>query len=309
MTFNEIFPVWYKSKKIQVKESTMGAYLLQWEKHIQPYWGEIEIESVRSRHMQDFVDDYMASGNLSVKTVQDILIIVKSMLCWAQIRYELPTYPIKVVFPTSSKKKHEELEVYTKDEISRIVTYVEKNPSFANMGLLLALTTGLRIGELCALQFCDFDFENHRVRISKTILRLYCHEEHNARTRVVIGTPKTATSNRHVPLVSKLERWYKAAGKICKADYYVLTGTDAYTEPRTYRNYFNRVLDEIGLRRIKFHGLRHSFATRLVSSNVDIKTVASILGHSDASTTLNVYTHSSDSARSLATAKAFKDII
>lgn len=102
--------------------------------------------------------------------------------------------------------------------------------------------------------------------------------------------------------------WYGAASisqlavegtKRPNDDYYVCTCSDAPIEPRTFRNYYKAyILEKVKLDHcIKFHGLRHTFATTLIENKVDIKTTSSILGHSDVSTTLNIYVHPSDEAK------------
>lgn len=83
----------------------------------------------------------------------------------------------------------------------------------------------------------------------------------------------------------------KPLKKIVNSSFFVLTNSDKPTEPRTYRNYYKRLLNQLGIPPLKFHGLRHSFATRCIESNCDYKTVSVLLGHSNISTTLNLYVH------------------
>lgn len=309
MTFNEIFPDWLRSKKLHVRESSVSLYVMNWINHLQPYWGEMEIESVRTRHLQDFVDEKIAAGSLSIKTIQDMVLVVKMIISWAQIRYELPVYPLKVVYPTSAKLTKRDLDVYTPREIEKIFRYIDDNPKFEYMGIALALTTGMRVGELCALQFSDIDFDHHRINITKTIERICVNYSGGKGTKIVIGPPKTPSSIRCVPLIPKLEKWYKAASKICKPDYYLLSGNAKFIESRTYRKILDRVCSAAGVHRMKFHGLRHTFATLLVQSSVDVRTVAAILGHSNIEITLNTYTHTNENMKDAATAKAFKGIL
>ena len=96
---------------------------------------------------------------------------------------------------------------------------------------------------------------------------------------------------REIPLVKNLFRIFKSLMKVVNKDYYVLTNNTKPTEPRTYRNYFNKLLKQLDIPRLKFHGLRHSFATRCIESHCDYKTVSVLLGHADISTTLNLYVH------------------
>ena len=83
----------------------------------------------------------------------------------------------------------------------------------------------------------------------------------------------------------------KPLKKVVNSSFYVLTNSTAPTEPRTYRNYYKRLMKQLDIPALKFHGLRHSFATRCIESNCDYKTVSVLLGHSNISTTLNLYVH------------------
>ena len=79
--------------------------------------------------------------------------------------------------------------------------------------------------------------------------------------------------------------------KVVNDEFYVLTNDERPTEPRTYRNYYNALMEKLGVPKLKYHGLRHSFATRCIEAGCDYKTVSVLLGHSNISTTLNLYVH------------------
>lgn len=312
MTFNEIYPRWFNWKKKQVKPSTLAAYQLQWVSRIQAYWGDKAVEDMRSRHFQDWVELLIDEGKLSLKSIQDAVIIVKSMLSWAWTYYELPSFSIKIVYPTESKEGEDaRLKAFSSKDQERLVKYLLDNPSYANMGILLTLMTGLRIGEVSALRFEDINFEKHCIFIKRTLNRIYMIDEVTGErlgTKVIEGNPKSRSSRRYVPLYGPVEKWLKNASKIVKPEYYVTTGTSSPCEPRTYRNHYKRILKELGLENIKFHGLRHTFATRLITSNVDFKTVSEILGHSDISMTLNIYSHPDEMQKRNGAMKAFKSL-
>lgn len=106
-----------------------------------------------------------------------------------------------------------------------------------------------------------------------------------------IGSTKTINSNREIPLSKDIITIVRPLLKICNADYYVASNAVAPWEPRGLRVYFGKLCDKVGVPKIKFHGLRHTFATSLIAAKCDIKTVSSILGHADISTTLNLYVH------------------
>ena len=313
MTFNEIYPRWLSWKKKQVKASTLAAYQLQWTTRVQSYWGDKVVEEMRSRHFQDWVEVLIDDGQLGLKSIQDAVIFVKSMLYWAWTYYELPSFPIKVVYPTESNAIGEsKVKAFSNKDQEKLVKYLTENPSYANMGILLTLMTGLRIGEVSALRFSDLDFEKHCVNVTKAMNRIYLIDEVTGErkgTKVIEQTPKSKSSRRSVPLYGPVEKWLKNASKIVKPEYYVTTGTSEPCEPRTYRNHYKKVLGNLGLEKIKFHGLRHTFATKLITSNVDFKTVSEILGHSDISMTLNIYSHPDDVQKRNSAMKAFKSLM
>ena len=116
-------------------------------------------------------------------------------------------------------------------------------------------------------------------------------DEEPRRTVLIEGMPKTVNSVRDIPITKNLMKMLKPLCGIVNPDYYVLSNESKPIEPRTYRNYYKALMQELGIPRIKFHGLRHSFATRCIESNCDYKTVSVLLGHSNIGTTLNLYVH------------------
>ena len=110
-------------------------------------------------------------------------------------------------------------------------------------------------------------------------------------TELIIDTPKTKNSIRDIPMTNDLHRILKPLKKIVNKDYYILTNDEKPIESCTYRNYYKRLIKRLGIPDLKFHGLRHSFATRCIEGKCDYKTVSVILGHSNISTTLNLYVH------------------
>ena len=161
-----------------------------------------------------------------------------------------------------------------------------------HLGILLTLYSGLRIGEICALQWQDFDFRNGTIMISKTLYRIQTENpDNNQKTKIIIESPKTESSIRVIPLPSFILN-------ICinncgKNQCYVLTGTEKYMEPRLCLKKFKNILKELGFSNYTFHTLRHTFATRCVENGFDVKSLSEILGHSNINTTMQRYVHPS----------------
>ena len=129
------------------------------------------------------------------------------------------------------------------------------------------------------------------IHIRKTLQRIYIRENGASHTELILDVPKSANSIRDIPMTKDLYGVLKPLKRIVNDSYFVLTNDVNPTEPRTYRNYYKKLISELEIPPIKFHGLRHSFATRCIESNCDYKTVSVILGHSNISTTLNLYVH------------------
>jgi len=146
----------------------------------------------------------------------------------------------------------------------------------------------LRIGELCALRWEDFDFKNGVIHISKTLQRVY-DPNSTPKTKIVISSPKTLTSNRDIPLSLKMTEFISKL-EINKMGY-VLTNEDKYMEPRTFRKFYTHFLERHGIVTLNVHCLRHTFATRCIENGGDYKSVSEILGHTTINTTLNMYVH------------------
>ncbi len=228
----------------------------------------------------------------------------------AQLRYELPVYPIKLIYPTCNKTMKEELDVYTQAEQRILIDYILEHPSHVNMSILMALTTGMRIGEVCGITYEDIDFLKHCVSVNKTIYRMVDYSRHDKgvrSSRIVINTPKTRSSQRVIPLSPVVAKWYKKSLDLYgHKSWYVASNAPKATEPRVMREHYKRLLKACSLRYIKFHGLRHTFASTLILNKTDPKTVAALMGHSSVDMTLNVYSHSTDEFKRKAIKSAFK---
>lgn len=254
--------------------------------HLLPYFGDkYEVEE---SDVQKFVFEKLEQG-LSQKTIMDILIVLKMILKFGVKHRYLSCREIEIKFPT--QRENEGLEVLSHSNQRKIMDYIEKNFTFKNLGIYICLSTGLRIGELCALTWDDIDEDNGVILVRKTIQRIYVIDDVKKRTELIIDTPKTKNSIRDIPMTSDLIKIIKPIKKIVNNEYYVLTNDIKPTEPRTYRNYYKRFMKKFDIPDLKFHGLRHSFATRCIEGKCDYKTVSVILGHSNISTTLNLYVH------------------
>ena len=302
-TIGEVAVHWKKDKQQYVKQSTIAAYALILENHILPVFGdkvqltEADVQAFALKKLQD---------GLSQKTVKDVLIVLKMIQKFGAKNGDLPFMEWSVKFPTEQTKQ--ELEVLSINNQKRIMQYAIDNFTFRNLGIYICLSTGIRIGEVCALKWGDINIATETISINRTIERIYVIDGEKRHTEVVIGTPKTKNSLREIPMSKELLKIVRPLKKVMNDEYFILTNEAKPTEPRTYRNYYKHLLKQLGIPDLKFHGLRHSFATRCIESQCDYKTVSVILGHANISTTLNLYVHPNMEQRKKCINQMFKKL-
>ncbi len=286
MTVKELATEWMFICANRIKDSTASNYRMKLNKHILPALGDRNCRELKSRDIYVFMEDKLRSG-LSARYVGDIVIIIKSMFRYASREYGIRNALEGIVMP---KKRRTEARVFTKDEQQRLSAYISSEQNCTTLGIALSMYTGLRIGELCALQWQDIDIKAKTLTVRKTIQRIQCFDG-KQKTRLILTEPKSTNSNRIIPipdfLIPMINRFKD------KESAFVLSGSIKPVEPRTMQNRFKRVLDNAGLPAINYHSLRHAFATSAIELGFDIKTLSEILGHSSVEVTLNRYVHSS----------------
>ncbi|AZA60078.1 tyrosine-type recombinase/integrase [Chryseobacterium indoltheticum] len=285
-TFAQIVELWKKDKQLYVKKSSFSAYVLLLENHLLPKFADVS--SIEEEEVQQFVFQKLEQG-LSQKSIKDVLIVLKMVMKFGA-KYKWIQYtPFDIQYPTV--RENQSIEVLTRTHQKKVMNYIQEHFTFRNLGVYICLCSGMRIGEICALTWEDIDTDNGIINIRKTIQRIYIIEDGKRRTELLLDTPKTKNSIREVPMSRDLLRMLKPFKKIVNPLFFVLTNDAKPTEPRTYRSYYKNLMKQLEIPEIKFHGLRHSFATRCIESKCDYKTVSVLLGHSNISTTLNLYVH------------------
>lgn len=284
--FSEIAELWKQDKKMYVKKSTLSAYILLMENHLIPTFGNST--HIQEAKVQQFVFQKLEQG-LSQKTIKDILIVLKMALKFGAKNKWIQFEPFDIQYPTI--RQSQQIDVLSRSHQKKVMSYIQEHFTFRNLGIYICLSSGIRIGEICALTWDDIDTENGIIHIRKTIQRIYVIENGERRTELLLDTPKTKNSIREIPMSRELLRMLKPFKKIVNPNFFVLTNDSKPTEPRTYRSYYKNLMKQLEIPELKFHGLRHSFATRCIESKCDYKTVSVLLGHANISTTLNLYVH------------------
>ena len=286
ISFHEICSLWKAERRCYVKETTMAAYSLIIQNHLEPCFRSLD--DVRQQSVQDFVNAKLSEG-MGYTTVKGLLIVLNMILRFGEKRGMVRHRVIEVRFPT--QRISPQMPVLSVIEERRMLSYLEDHRSTYNLGLQICLYTGIRIGELCALKWGDVDLETGIIRIRRTAHRVYLIDNGPRHSELTIDYPKTATSYRDIPVIKELLVILHEYSKGQSDGIFIVSGLTHPAEPQTMRNHFKRVALSLGLSMRRFHGLRHTFATRCVESKCDYKTLSTILGHSNVSTTLNLYVH------------------
>ena len=286
MTVKELSLEYLRIVKPRLKSSTEANYRMKVENHIIPAFGDIKCCLLKASDVYAFIESKLKKG-LSARYIADILVLLKSIYRYASRTYNIKNVLDGLVMPKCVKT---EVDVLSKQQQEQLMSIVNSDPDLTSFGITLALYTGMRIGELCALQWKDIDIENRTISVTKTIQRIQVKGKKN-KTELIITEPKSRSSVRVIPipecLIEMLKRFKDSAEK------YVLSGKLKPVEPRTIQYRFVKILKNANLPSVHFHSLRHAFATNCIALGFDIKTLSEILGHSSVEVTLNRYVHSS----------------
>ncbi len=299
--FSKVAESWIESKAQLVKRSTYCAYRLIIKTHLLPTFRDHS--EITESEAQQFVIDKLNSG-LKRKTVKDIIATLRAIVRYGEKHFGFPGERWEIVLPTDTESKT--LPTLSLSYHRKLLRHLLDSPTVQNIGVTIALTTGMRIGEVCALRWENTDLVRRVITVKQTVGRIY-DSEHN-RTERITSTPKTKTSNREIPIGKELYDALRAIKDKATSEKYVVGGSESPKEPRTYREYFSRLLKRLDIPRIVFHGLRHTFATRCIECMCDYKTVSAILGHSNVATTMNLYVHPDMEQKKRCISKMFKSL-
>lgn len=291
ISFDVIAKQWLNIKRMSLKFSSYIKYENVINQHILPYFEEVNIYDIDDEIICDYFHQLNQSESLSTSMLKTIRYISKALLTYSGIRYGIDTIDFSMYqFP----KAKSECVILSDTQRIHLEQYCERSLSSVSVGMLLALYAGLRIGEVCALQWKDIDLRIGILSINKTVQRLKNDSDDSSKTKLYVTKPKTDTSSRSIPLQDYLKSYLQRFYDLVNHDPldYILTQTKVPMDPRTLQKQFVKVCSLYEFQ-VNFHVLRHSFATYCVMAGVDVKSLSEILGHSDISTTLKLYVHSS----------------
>lgn len=286
---------WLERKEQLVKKSTYSAYVNITVNHLIPKFGNWPLKRFTEERIQEYALLLLrhgrldGSGGLSERSARDIIVVLKNSLREAMKLKLLPATEINIRFP--KRQERYKIHVLSKIVQQRLIQAIYLNLTNKSAGILLALYTGLRIGEICGLKWSDIDFENKLLHVRRTLQRVYRRNiDGSGQSQIIISEPKTRSSHRSVPLSSMLIPVLHRLKNSCPEAFF-LSGTAKSVEVRTFRTFFEKFLLKHNIERVNFHALRHTFATRCIEAGGDCKTVSELLGHATVNMTLNLYVH------------------
>ena len=315
LTLDDVFDEWLDYKRKHIKISSVANYQSMYNKYIKEYFGSTKLDEITRNFAQNYLD--LNPSKVSKRTLCDAIGVLKSILNWAYEKDWISTPPSvwkHLKYPDNLAKKKK--TVLTNNELNTLVTICEESIRFSYdkkmskklkenrasyngkiLGIMVAIFTGMRIGEIAGLQWKNVDFKNNVIKVRVTVERIYI----DGSTQVIIGSPKSKTSVRDIPIHDRLKECLTKYKQFFEVDdeCYVLTAKHEFLEPRTYRSWYDRFLERNGFEHMKFHGLRHTFCSYMQEQGVNASIVAEFMGHANLNM-LPTYTHISDERKQLA---------
>ena len=286
--YSELIRLWYDDHRKTIKESSAYNYSVIIYNHLLPRFGDYKLKKIKHIDIQNYIFELSDKG-LSNKTIIIIIIILTNSLKYAINEKYIKEFNFSFLYPKSNKITN--IEIFSDDEKNNFINYLINNiDKYYCIGILVGMMTGIRIGELCALKWKDIDLRNGILHINKTLQRIYKKDDDSNYSKIIITIPKTQSSIRNIPISKELLKILNSNKR--DSEMYVLTGDYRYMEPRLIRKHYDLILKKLNIRHLKFHSLRHTFASNAIQLGVDYKTVSELLGHSNVNTTLRLYVHS-----------------
>ena len=289
--FSDTAWAWLSEKEQDVKEQTYLKYLQCIKNHILPFFGEMRCSAVTQATVDNFLACKRESGRisgrggLSQNTIRGMAIILQSILVFGTQKKMGIAVPIQIKKPRAEKKAVSVLKPY---EQQKLETILLKTPTGLNLAIYLAIHTGMRIGEICAIRWENVDFYESLIYVQGTVIR-------NKYRQTAIAPPKSETSQRKIPVTAQLAQLLKAEKARSSSEYvFPAPQSGKLLNPRTLQYRLQAILNQQQLPKINFHALRHTFATRWIECGLDVKSLSEVLGHASIQTTLDIYVHSSD---------------
>ena len=293
MTLSEWLDRWLEQMVAILRPSTLEHYRSDMEHHVKPYLGQKKLTQITAPDLRKLYDDLKKQGRvhprpgqsrgLSTPTIHGIHTTLHHALKSAVDQRLLPHNPADHVEPP--KVVHKSMTILNEEQLDTFLAAVEQDPIWKNF-FYTELTTGLRLGEICGLMWSDFDAKKGTLSVNRTI-----HKEKGG--RLVTGDTKTYAGTRTIVLPDSTAELLRGRKKNSYSVWIFPNPLkpEAPMNPSTAYRQLKAILTENSLPDLRFHDLRHTFATHALANGVDAKTLSGILGHTKASFTVDTYTH------------------
>ena len=292
MKYKEWLSQWLNDyQKYYIKPRTYRNYDGVIKNHILPALGEYELDKLTLSILQGFIFEREKNGcgrngrGLSSGSVEIIINVLQKSLDMAVDMGKIEYHNAGRL--KRPKVENKQTECFTLAEQKMIEDEIIKKLPHKQIGILISLYTGLRIGELIALRWEDIDFNNNTISVKHSAREIYI----NGKREIVLDTPKTVSSQRIIPIPSQLVPYLLMTKRASKSEYIIST-KNRETTTRGYQKLYGSVLEKLNIKYRSFHTLRHTFATRALECGMDVKTLSEIMGHKSPTITLNRYSHS-----------------
>ena len=290
--FSSIASEWFNNIRPQIKESTRNKYWNLLNSYILPTYGEQPLTCITYDFIEAHCNTLLTSGGgkgigLSSKTVADILSVIRNILKFAIKKGKFVPCDGSTI---QVKHVSKGMRVLSKTEQEKLCQYLYSELDPYNIGILVCLFTGIRVGEICALRWEDVSFSDQTIRVHRTLQRVQDKSGEGKRTKIVVTTPKSACSIRTIPIPDALLK-ILATNKGSASGYLLTNSESRFVEPRTMQNRFKKALKMSDIESANFHAIRHTFATRCIELGFDVKSLSEILGHATVNITMNRYVH------------------
>lgn len=287
-------------KNGDVSNSTIEIYRGYLRNYINPKVGKLNLDELTAQRLQDFYNGILTDKGISPKTLRNIHSMIHKSLKKA-VRLEIidknPSDYVQL-----PKVINTEINIFTDEEEEKLKNAIKEE--YFGIGILVELYTGLRLGELLGLKWSDLNLDKGILKVTHSLSRQVIVDESGSKrkTGLVLHEPKTKSSKREIPLKRILieelrvfkEKQQKRYGSNINEDFMISNKYMKPIDPRSFQNFFQKMLEKAQIRKVKFHSLRHKFASKAIETGVSDKVTSKLLGHSSVTTTLNIYTHISD---------------
>lgn len=295
ISFKDVLEAWQDTNRIRLKEASVSRYQNLIDTHIMPELGSYSMNQLSIAVLNKYIVEKLkkgridGKGGLSASYVRSIALIINAAIKYGATECLCPPLNAPLTKPSIPKN---EVCILSKDSQKKLENVLLSDMNAEKLLIYITLYTGLRIGEALALRWEDVDWTNQILNVRHTVSRIWFVRDGKKCSMLVIGEPKTRSSIRIVPICSKLFS-VLTESPFRKPSGFILTHNGSFVSPRTFEYRYKRILKNGGIEQVNYHTLRHTFATRCVEADVDVKSLSEVLGHADASITLNTYVHAS----------------